>query len=352
MSESTIDSILITISLRYKLTEDDVVLGSEGYDNLVDDLVANYEVKFTPGGATQNAIRVAQWVLTKPGSTTYVGSVGRDLFAKLMRDAIRTEGVTDHYIEIEEKPTGKCVVLITSEGLYRSLVSFPGAARSMTMDKVPWDAVERAKMVYTGGFVIATRFDIVLELAKHCNQYGKLFCFNLAAKYVPERQIEKLKQLLPLADILFGNDGEIQSLADQMGWKGEVEEIMRKTVSLGVEGKDRCIVITRGKDPILVTGTGEGEVHRFPVTEIPVDEIVDTNCAGDAFVGGFLGYLAQYWITEQEDWDHPVLVADNVSLLTRCVKEGIFCSRQIIRASGCSLDRLWELSGRGSAHLH
>ena len=37
----------------------------------------------------------------------------------------------------------------------------------------------------------------------------------------------------------------------------------------------------------------DGKVLQFPVTSLPKDKIVDTNGAGDAFVGGFLAQFVQ-----------------------------------------------------------
>ena len=46
------------------------------------------------------------------------------------------------------------------------------------------------------------------------------------------------------------------------------------------------MVITQGSDPVIAVE--HGKLHSFPVAAIPKEEIVDTNGAGDAFVGGFL----------------------------------------------------------------
>ena len=36
------------------------------------------KVDYIAGGATQNSIRVAQWILGKPNVTSYMGCVGAD----------------------------------------------------------------------------------------------------------------------------------------------------------------------------------------------------------------------------------------------------------------------------------
>ena len=53
--------------------------------------------------------------------------------------------------------------------------------------------------------------------------------------------------------------------------------------------RPRIVVFTQGADPTLVALGGA--VQSFPVTRVPEDKLVDTNGAGDAFVGGFLSQL-------------------------------------------------------------
>lgn len=55
--------------------------------SLLQELADAAGAQYVPGGATQNSIRVAQWMLGVPGATAYMGSVGDDAFAKIMKDA-------------------------------------------------------------------------------------------------------------------------------------------------------------------------------------------------------------------------------------------------------------------------
>lgn len=57
------------------------------------ELAAKEDVLYVPGGATQNSIRVAQWLLKTPGSTSYFGSVGKDDFGDKMAAYARKDGV-------------------------------------------------------------------------------------------------------------------------------------------------------------------------------------------------------------------------------------------------------------------
>ena len=57
------------------------------------DLPAKKDVQYVAGGATQNSIRAAQWLLQVPEATAYFGSVGKDEYADKLREAATAGGV-------------------------------------------------------------------------------------------------------------------------------------------------------------------------------------------------------------------------------------------------------------------
>lgn len=59
----------------------------------VQELAARPDVQYIPGGAGQNTIRVAQWLLEVPHATTYFGCIGEDDFGRKMTEAAGKEGV-------------------------------------------------------------------------------------------------------------------------------------------------------------------------------------------------------------------------------------------------------------------
>lgn len=50
-------------------------------------------MQYVAGGATQNSIRAAQWLLQVPGATSYFGCVGSDEYAEKLRKAAHDGGV-------------------------------------------------------------------------------------------------------------------------------------------------------------------------------------------------------------------------------------------------------------------
>lgn len=50
-------------------------------------------VEYIPGGATQNSIRIAQWMLQVAGATSYMGCLGKDEFGTKMQETAMKDGV-------------------------------------------------------------------------------------------------------------------------------------------------------------------------------------------------------------------------------------------------------------------
>ena len=294
-------------------------------------------IKMTPGGATQNTIRVAQWVLMSPNISTFLGSVGNDANGKFMKNALEAEGVKAAYVVDPLLETGKCAVLLTCNGLKRTLVSFHGAARSFQKRHISqkWSFVEKGRLFYCAGFTIAANFEPLTELAEHALVTRRVFCFNLAAIYICTIHVEKVKQLLPLVDILFGNRSEFEALSAALELPAqEIKDICMKLAEYPSEKKRRLVIMTDAENAIMTADSGERCVGEFDVPPIDQNEKKDTNGAGDAFVGGFLG---QFILSC--DGDMGQLRAGNNNL-ENCIRTGIYCASRIIRISGVDLKLL------------
>merc|ERR1712100_901582 len=88
--------------------------------------------------------------------------------------------------------------------------------------------------------------------------------------------------------ISFLEETEAQTWADVSGW--ECSDIMFIATRLSLiptkKSRKRTVVITQGKDPTIVAINGV--VQTFPILALDAEKVVDTNGAGDAYVGGFL----------------------------------------------------------------
>jgi len=96
---------------KYEVKLDSAILAEEKHIPIYQELLDKYDAGFIAGGATQNSIRVAQWMLTKAGltnNTAFMGCVGSDNYAKTLEECASKDGVLTHYMKDESTPTGTC----------------------------------------------------------------------------------------------------------------------------------------------------------------------------------------------------------------------------------------------------
>ncbi|GJW25919.1 adenosine kinase 2 [Tanacetum coccineum] len=83
-------------------------------------------VEYIAGGASQNSVRVDQWMLQIPGATSYMGCIGKNKHGEEMTKNSKSAGLNLHYCEDETAPTGTCAVCVV--GGKRSLIANLSAA--------------------------------------------------------------------------------------------------------------------------------------------------------------------------------------------------------------------------------
>jgi len=307
---------------KYGLKLNDAILAEEKHQPLFEEMVKLPTVQYIAGGATQNSIRVAQWMLQTPGATAYMGCVGKDDNAQKMVDACAKDGVKTAYMIDEATPTGCCAVLIVTPE--RSLCTNLNAANNFKVEhlKKPenWAICEAAKIIYSAGFFITVSPDSMRAACAEAAKHGGLYCVNLSAPFL--MMVPPFKalfvELMPNVDFLFGNETEAQTWADSEGWDTKDVSFIATRLSLipGAKSRKRTVVITQGADPTIVAINGV--VKEYPILALPKEKLIDTNGAGDAFVGGFLAALSK-------DMD-----------VEACCKAGAYAASVIVQNSGCT----------------
>ncbi|KAL5018378.1 hypothetical protein ScPMuIL_004100 [Solemya velum] len=306
---------------KYDLLPDNAILAEDKHKPMYRDMIDTFkEVEYVPGGATQNTIRVAQWLLRVPEATTFFGCVSKDEFGDILEKKAKAAGVNTKYQITEKEPTGTCAVIVTGEN--RSLCANLAAANCFTEDHLDvaenWELIQKAQYFYVAGFPLTVSPPSILRLAKHAKQENKTFCFNLAAPFLCQFFKTPQLEVLPFIDVLFGNETEAAAFseANELETK-DIKEIAMKIASWRKESeKPRLVVITQGEQPIVVVK--DGKVTEYPVIPIQKKDIVDCNGAGDAFVGGFLSQLIQG------------------KEVGECVRCGNYAANTIIQRSGCT----------------
>lgn len=140
-----------------------------------------------------------------------------------------------------------------------------------------------AKIVFLGNI------DPVLQLSVLDQVKSPLFCACDTMNYWIQSKRDDLLRLLKRVDMLMVNDSEARELSGD--WN-----IHRAGRWILEQGPKR-VVIKQGEYGALLI-----EARRsFHIPAFPLEEVFDPTGAGDAFAGGFMGYLAR---VEAVDTDH------------------------------------------------
>lgn len=224
------------------------------------------------------------------------------------------------YQKNPDTPTGTCAVLV--QGGERSLVANLAAANTFSASHLETDeakeAIAQAKIVYVTGFFLTVSVESILTVAKAAVHDNKIFAMNLSAPFLIQFFGDQMAAALPYTDFVFANESEALAYGEAKGYGNNIPTIALKLAQQPKASgtRPRIVVFTQGSDSTIVAS--EGTWKLYPVDPLPRELLVDTNGAGDAFVGGFLSQLVQG------------------KSLAECVRAGHFASRVIIQRSGCS----------------
>ncbi|XP_028408343.1 adenosine kinase-like [Dendronephthya gigantea] len=307
---------------KYGLKSNDAILAGDQHKPMYHEMVELYDVDYMAGGATQNTIRVAQWMMQLPKASSYIGCVGKDEFGNILQQKAEEAGVAVKYLYSGDQDTGTCAVCISNNNTARSLVANLAAANHYKKEHLleNWETVENAEIYYISGFFLTVSPEAIMLVAKHATEKNKCFTMNLSAPFITQFFKGPLMDAMPHVDVLFGNESEALQFAKEQGFNTEdIKEIAIKISNLpqAENKKSRTVVITQGKDPTLVVQ--DGKLTEYPVALIKQESIVDTNGAGDAFVGGFLVQYLQGKPMEE------------------CIRCGQYTAKLILQVSGVTL---------------
>jgi adenosine kinase len=307
---------------KYKLQLDSAILAEAEHQPLYAELIKDHDVQYIAGGATQNSMRVAQWMLKdQKDQTAFMGCVGKDAYGEQLEKCAQSDGVLVHYMKDETTPTGTCAALIL--GGERALVANLAAANNFKQSHLETEKakelVQAAQFYYCAGFFLTVSVDSLVQVAEHAVAQNKVFCLNLSAPFIVDFFGEQLATALEYADYLFGNESEAAAYAKKHGLGEDLKEVALKVAALPKKNsqRPRMVIFTQGSKSTLVAC--DGKVTEYAVEALAADKLVDTNGAGDAFVGGFLSRLVQGKSVEE------------------CVKAGHWAARHIIQVSGTTL---------------
>lgn len=254
-----------------------VVVGSANADLVVQvdrrpdagETLIGSDLVIHPGGKGANQAAAAA---RAGGSVRFVGNVGTDAYADVLRGSLVAAGVDIEHLAGVEGASGTAIIVITPDG-ENSIVVSPGANAQLDCDRV--DAV---RDIWADADVLVLQLEVPIATVEWLalGAHGRVVLNAAPAQSLPAR-------LIAAGDPLVVNRSEATLLLGDDA-RTEVPAIGAGLLELGA----RSVVITLGSagSVVVVPGAAPVAVPGFGV------DAVDTTGAGDAFVGATAARLA------------------------------------------------------------
>ena len=229
-----------------------------------------------PGGKGANqAVACAR--LAAPGTrVAMVACVGDDAFGDQMRQSITACGIDDRYIdEMAGEATGIASIMVDANA-QNSIVIAAGANGRLDVERI-----ERARALIEQASIVLLQLEVPMATVIHsielAHALGKTVVLNPApAQALPRELLQKI-------DYLILNEIEAAMLAEEQS--EDIPMLARKLHDLGA----RNVVVTLGEKGVYGS-FADGQQRHLPARKV---QAVDTTAAGDTFIGGFIGAIAQ-----------------------------------------------------------
>ncbi len=265
----------------------------------LESIMQQNKAKVTPGGSPTNVIYGASNLGLR---CAFIGCVGCDDYGYGYINNLRENDI-DTYVSIKRGNSGLCYTLVSPDGQRTFGLDF-GVAKQLYEFEILHSLIKDSEFLHFSAYEfrgenpinIATRH--ASEIARKANTR---ISFDLGDSFVIKSSRDQIEAFLSeKIDILFANDDEAKEFC---GHSGNYRELLKYA--------DMVVVKLGSAGALAITPEGECRVSAYKV-----EDVKDTNGAGDNFQAGFFYGL------------HKNLP------LEECLKIGNFLAANIIRRIG------------------
>jgi adenosine kinase len=321
---------------NYGLEWGRTVFNNEITQKFLDSLDTKPIVTYTPGGSIMNTLRVCSWCLNmNPNDAgkfkiTMLGAVGNDKYKEKIINSLK-EAKVEPLLETKQEKTSICGVGIYKKD--RCLVPDIRASKNLSKEFIneKQNIIFEHEVLLIEGYFLKENFEICKYLCEEFNKEKKLVILTLSAVTIVQLNIDKIKEIANMSDMIIGNMEETEVLA---GGKSTLFQETYERVHKILAPRNRLLVVTCGSHGVYCSKYNYKSMRLELILQcfpnfVKNDEIVDLNGAGDAFLGGF---LAMY------------LKGNTGNRLFSCCKMGNEAASVILRNVGCTYPKNLKLN--------
>ena len=314
---------------KYNLKLGGKVFANEENIGLFEELEKNKNVKYIPGGAIQNTLRIISQCINMESKfsnffkITMLGAIGNDTYREKIVNGFSLSGVNYILETIPDAQTSRCAVCI-SKKMGTLLADIKASNKiSEKFIKEHREEIYKNDALLIEGFFIKERFEIIKNLCYKFKIKKKIVILTLSSVDTVKNNYDKFIDLAKCSDLIVGNTEEFEELLAEKGLK---EKDLFIKLSQRLVNKSRLFIVTNGKRGVIVAKYDYKRenmdfiLKSFP-SRIKDEDIVDLNGAGDAFLGGF---LSQYMLGKSFE---------------ACCKAGNDVAGVVIKNIGCNFPK-------------
>lgn len=240
------------------------------------------------------------------GAAAYIGRVKDDQLGEIFVHDMQSLGVDVRTAPASSgSPTARCHVLITSDG-QRTMQTYLGACTELSVSDITGDTVGSPAITLLEGYVwdIPEGPALATEATRITHDNGGRVAISLSDSFCVERHRDAFHGAVKNGvDIVLADEDEINALLGSDDFDNTLQRLA---------DYDNLFALTRSEKGSVILHRGETVIQAAD----PVDKIVDTTGAGDAYTAGFLFGLTG---------GHSL--ADSARL-------GTFCATEVIQQVG------------------
>jgi len=245
------------------------------------------------------------------GRASYIGRVRDDQFGEIFNHDMRSLGVDIRLNPAPDgAPTARSHIMITADG-QRTMNTYLGACTELGVADITAETFGKPKAVLIEGYVwdIAEGPALARKAMELAAKNRTKVALSLSDSFCVARHKESyLEAVRDGVDIIVADEDEINVLMGTDDFDDTLDAI---------RGHDNLFVMTRSEKGSVIVRQGEQHVQ----AATPVEQVIDTTGAGDAYCAGFL-----------YGWVHDKSLAE-------CARAGTLCATAVIQQVGARIEK-------------
>ena len=244
------------------------------------------------------------------GSAAYIGRVRADQLGTIFNHDMRSLGVDIRLkAAADGVPTARSHILITADG-QRTMQTYLGACTELGSNDITNATMGSPKAALIEGYVwdLPEGPALTQKAIEIAGQNGTTVALSLSDSFCVERHRESFDRAIRNGvDIVVADEDEVNALLQTESFEESLEALGDYDNLFAITRSEKGSVIVQGDEKIVQAAS-------------PVDEVIDTTGAGDAYTAGFLyGWVNDFSLAE-------------------CARIGTFCGTTVIQQVGARIE--------------